>query len=184
MAMFLERGFEHTTIRDVAAASGMTRRTVYARYADKRELFRATLEHVVSQMIVPPAALRAIDTTDLRAALLAVARLRIDTTLTPAGMRLQRFLHTESFRFPDLVSAAYSRITGPTIEFVAGLLNFHNGKGTTEVADPVRAAAALMNMVVGVPVRMVLLGVDVGPEEIDERIQFSVDLFMKGVCRR
>jgi AcrR family transcriptional regulator len=116
--------------------------------------------------------------------LIAVARLRIDSTLTPTGLRLQRFLHTESYRFPDLVNAAYSRITGPTIEFIVELLQRHNAEGTTDVADPVRAAAALMNMVVGVPVRMVLLGLETTDAEIEHRIQFSVDLFLNGVCRR
>lgn len=184
MEMFLERGFEHTTIRDVAAATNMTRRTVYARYADKRELFRAILEHAVREMIIPPKALAGIDGADLRQALIAVARLRIASTLTPAGLRLQRFLHTESYRFPDLISATYSRITGPTIAFIAELLERHNREGATDVADPTRAAATLMNMVVGVPVRMVLLGVEVGAEDIEDRIQFSVDLFLNGACRR
>lgn len=184
MEMFLERGFEHTTIRDVAAATGMTRRTVYARYADKRELFRATLEFATVGMTIAPQALEAIDRDNLEEALVAAARLRIANTLTPAGLKLQRFLHTESYRFPELVDEVYARITGPTITFVANLLRHHNACGTTTIADPLRAAIALMNMVVGVPVRMVLLGMQLGNEEIEERIRFSVELFLYGVCRR
>ena len=184
MEMFLERGFEHTTIRDVAAATGVTRRTVYARYADKRELFRATLEFVAADMTISPEALAAIDRDNLEEALIAAARLRIASTLTPAGLQLQRFLHTESYRFPELVNEVYGRITGPTIAFVADLLRHHNACGTTTIADPQRAALALMNMVVGVPVRMVLLGMQLGSEEIEDRIRFSVELFLYGVCKR
>lgn len=184
MEMFLERGFEHTTIRDVAAATGVTRRTVYARYADKRELFRATLEFLTAGMTISPEALAAIDRDNLEEALVAAARLRIASTLTPAGLQLQRFLHTESYRFPELVNEVYGRITGPTIAFAANLLHHHNACGTTTIADPQRAAVALMNMVVGVPVRMLLLGLQLGPEEIEDRIRFSVELFLYGVCKR
>lgn len=184
MEMFLERGFDHTTIRDVAAAIGMTRKTVYARYADKRELFRATLEYASAAMLVPAEALAAIDRSNLEEALIAAARLRLASTLTPAGLQLQRFLHAESYRFPELINEVYSRITGPTITFVTDLLRYHNSLGTTDADEPQRAAIALMNMVVGVPVRMVLLGVQLGPDEIEERIQFSVRLFLRGVCTR
>lgn len=184
LEMFVERGFENTTIRDIAADVGMTRRTVYARYSDKRELFKATVEHAVKQIIVPVEVLPAAEEDDLEACLIAVARLRIANVMTPTGLRFQRFLNTESYRFPEIVNAAYGRITHPVIEYVAELLRRHNALGTTDVEDPRMAAAALMNMVVGVPVRMVLMGIALGPEQIEERIRFSVRLFLKGVERR
>jgi TetR/AcrR family transcriptional regulator, mexJK operon transcriptional repressor len=184
LEIFLERGFENATIRDIAAAIGMTRKSVYARYSDKRELFRAMLEHVAAEMEVATDALARIDRENLEEALIAAARLRIAATLTPTGLKLQRFLHTESYRFPELINPLYSRITGPTVQFVAELLRHHNLLGNTVATDPHRAAIALMNMVVGVPVRMILLGIALSPEEIEERIQFSVGLFINGVSRR
>ncbi|HTH28151.1 MAG TPA: TetR/AcrR family transcriptional regulator [Sphingobium sp.] len=184
MEMFLERGFEHATIRDIAAEVGMTRRTVYARYPDKRALFKAIVEHAVQQVMLPVEALHALDGKDLEETLTQVARLRIANVMTPVGLRLQRILHTESYQFPEVVNSAYSRITRPAIEFIADLLRRNNAAGVTDVEEPERAASALMNMVVGVPVRMVLLGNFLGPEEIEDRIRFSVRLFMRGVCRR
>lgn len=184
MEMFLERGFEHATIRDIAAEVGMTRRTVYARYPDKRALFTAIVEHAVQQVMLPVEALHALDGKDLEETLTQVARLRIANVMTPVGLRLQRILHTESYQFPEVVNAAYSRITRPAIDFIADLLRRNNAAGVTDVEEPERAASALMNMVVGVPVRMVLLGNFLGPEDIEDRIRFSVRLFMRGVCRR
>jgi AcrR family transcriptional regulator len=184
LEMFVERGFEHTTIRDIAAEASMTRRTVYARYPDKQALFKAVVDHAVQQAVVPVDALETLDPNDLETALVEVARLRIANVMTPTGLRFQRFLHTESYRFPEVVNAAYSRITNPVIEYVTALLAKHNTLGTTEIDDPAMAAATLMNMVVGVPVRMVLLGVALGPEQIEERIRFSVRLFLKGILRR
>jgi AcrR family transcriptional regulator len=184
LEMFVDRGFDHTTIRDIAADAGMTRRTVYARYADKQELFKAVVEHAVQQAIVPVEALETLDPDDLETALIEVARLRIANVMTPTGLRFQRFLHTESYRFPEVVNAAYSRITHPVIEYVEAVLARHNEMGTTDIENPRMAAFTLMNMVVGTPVRMVLLGVALGPEQIEERIRFSVRLFLTGILRR
>ena len=41
--LFLENGFERTSIDAITAAAGMAKRTVYARYGDKETLFKAAL---------------------------------------------------------------------------------------------------------------------------------------------
>ncbi|GAA2751049.1 TetR/AcrR family transcriptional regulator [Amnibacterium kyonggiense] len=38
IALFLERGYEETTVQDIAAAAGLTERTFFRHYADKREV--------------------------------------------------------------------------------------------------------------------------------------------------
>ena len=39
LKMFLERGFELTTMEGIAAGTGVTKRTIYRRYPDKKALF-------------------------------------------------------------------------------------------------------------------------------------------------
>ena len=41
--LFMERGFDGTSIDAVAEAAGISKPTVYARYHDKRDLFAAVL---------------------------------------------------------------------------------------------------------------------------------------------
>lgn len=41
--LFMERGFDGTSIDAVAEAAGISKPTVYARYDDKRDLFAAVL---------------------------------------------------------------------------------------------------------------------------------------------
>jgi len=38
IALFLERGYEETTVHDIAAAAGLTERTFFRHFADKREV--------------------------------------------------------------------------------------------------------------------------------------------------
>src|SRR5258708_13920400 len=50
---FLEHGFQLTTIEMIAARINMTKRTVYARYADKASLFRGAVQLAIAPQIVP-----------------------------------------------------------------------------------------------------------------------------------
>src|ERR687889_296978 len=51
--LFLERGFEGTTIEAIVDSVGMARRTVYARYGDKITLFKAALQRAIDDWMVP-----------------------------------------------------------------------------------------------------------------------------------
>src|ERR1700733_2088209 len=75
--LFLEKGFERTTIDAITASAGMAKRTVYARYGDKATLFKAALQRAIDDWIVPVEQLQAAETDDLEETLLAVARILI-----------------------------------------------------------------------------------------------------------
>src|SRR5712675_499968 len=51
--MFMERGFEGTSIDAVAEAAGVSKPTVYARYRDKRDLFTAVLRGRIQSWLAP-----------------------------------------------------------------------------------------------------------------------------------
>lgn len=179
--MFLEHGFENTTITDIAASIGMTRRTVYARFNDKRELFLATLENGAERMTPSTEELDAVETSNLRRALHQFVKLRADKMLTPMGIQMQRFIYAESPRFPDLVRSVYNRIAAPTTERVAALLADGDARGDIKVDDPVWAARSLMGIAIGSQITNALVtGFDtIG--DVDSHIQRSLDLFLDGI---
>ncbi len=182
--MFLEHGFELTTMEAVAASVGMTKRTVYARYPDKAALFLASVQRAIERSIVPRETLEAIDGDDLEAALIALARLRVGNVMTPEGLRLQRILNTESYRFPAIFSMAYDQATRPVIDFLADLLRRHDAAGTIRLDRPDMAANVFMSMAVSGPVRIIVSGNPVDPAQIEDRIAFSVRLFLDGLRPR
>lgn len=179
--MFLDKGYEQTTIEAVAAAVSMTKRTVYARYADKAALFHAAVQQAIERWIVPDASLRALETDDLETTLTAVARMRVAHVMTPEGLKLQRIINTESYRFPDIFTTAYEQGTKPVIAFLADLLRRHAASGAIGVERPEMAANVFLSMVVGGPVRIIVSGNTIDPEAIEDRIVFSVRLFLDGV---
>src|SRR5262245_28968785 len=68
--LFLEQGFERTSIDAITSAAGMAKRTVYLRYGDKESLFRAALERAIEDWIVPIERLRAAERDDFEETLL------------------------------------------------------------------------------------------------------------------
>ncbi len=181
---FLEKGFEQATIEAIAQDVGMTKRTVYARYLDKVSLFRAAVNLAIERYLVTPERIAATDTGDIAQTLTNIARLRVDQVMTPNGLRLQRIINTESYRFPDIFNSAYELGALPTIRFLASVFERETRAGLLAIAKPEKAAVVFMSMVVSGPVRIIVSGNTLPDSEIDERIDFAVRLFLDGARPR
>jgi AcrR family transcriptional regulator len=184
LELFLESGFELVTIDAIAAAVGMTKRTVYARYQDKAALFKASVQRAIDRWLVPIEALHAVDSDDIEATLTAVARIRMANAISPAGLRLQRIINAESYRFPEIFTLAYEQGMRPTIEFLTEVLRRHSDAGTVKITKPEIAATSFLSMVVGGPTRAIVWGRPVDEPALEERLHFCVRLFLDGALRR
>lgn len=51
MALFAERGYARTTVEDIAARAGLTERTFFNHFSDKREVLFAGSEHFVNRVV-------------------------------------------------------------------------------------------------------------------------------------
>lgn len=182
--LFLEHGFEVATIEMIAGRVGMTKRTVYARYADKASLFLAAVQRAIERQIVSRPVLEGLDTGDLGETLEAIARLRIGQVMTPNGVRLQRIINTESYRFPAIFTANYEQSAKPVIDFVAGLLDRAIEAGAIAPTDTELAATAFMSMVVGGQVRTIVSGRTPSSDKIGRTVQFTVRLLLDGLRPR
>jgi AcrR family transcriptional regulator len=179
--LFLEKGFEQTTMEEIAIRVGMSKRTMYARYEDKARLFRAAVHRAVERYTVPRAEVEALATDDLRETLAAIARQRIANVATPVATKLQRILTAQSYRFPELFHAAFDEGAGPTISFLKDLFVRYSERGQIKVTEPRRAATAFLSLVVGGPARIIVAGNKIDGQEIEDHIRFTVVLFLRGV---
>ncbi len=184
LTLFLDNGFESTTIETIAAAVNMTKRTVYARYPDKAALFLATVRRAIERQTVPPEVLDALDTGDLTQTLEGVARLRIRQVMTPEGLALQRIINTESYRFPEIFTSNYLTSAKPVVDFVAAVLDRAIAAGSLAPTDSDQAARAFMSMAVGGQVRSIVAGLPPTPAQLDDRVRFTVGLLLDGLRPR
>lgn len=177
---FLDKGFDTATIEAIAADVNMTKRTVYARYPDKAALFRAAIRLGTERYAADRATIEATASETLEQTLINIAMLRIALVARPEGMKLQRLINTESYRFPDIFQTYYQIAALPTVQFLADRLEAETRAGRLAIENPLVAANVFMSMVVSGPVRLLLSGNEIPDEQVDERVRFAVKLFLKG----
>jgi AcrR family transcriptional regulator len=181
---FLDKGYDQTTIDGIAADVGMTKRTVYARYADKASLFRASVRRAVERYRLPPEALDAAVTNDLKQSLINIAMVRLQLITSPQGLKLQRIINVESYRFLDIFKATYELAGRQTVDFLAELFECETQAGRLAIDKPILAATVFISMVISGPARLVM-GDDPMPiEHLRERVAFCVNIFLEGTKPR
>ena len=173
--LFLERGFEGTTIEAIVDSVGMARRTVYARYGDKLTLFKAALQRAIDDWLVPEEQLRAAETEDFDETLLRDARLMVGSALSPSGMRLTRIAHAEVIRMPEIGIYLAERTERRALAYLVDLF-----RRRLAIASAEDAALAFMLLVVdGAFQAKVWHGAADG--ELDRQVAYRTTLFLNGV---
>lgn len=177
--LFLEQGFERTSIEAICARAGMAKRTVYARYGDKTTLFRAALQRAIEDWIVPIEHLRAAEADDLDASLLAIGQILLTNIMSPAGLRLLRLTNSESSRSPEIGAYNVEQGTEPTIAYLANLF-IRRLSGTIAPSDARAAAEGFLHLVTG-PAIDAAWGVRRDEAALARHIDGSVRLFLHGL---
>jgi AcrR family transcriptional regulator len=179
--LFLENGFERTTIDGITASVGMAKRTVYLRYGDKTGLFKASLQRAIEEWIVPVDRLRAVETDNVEETLLKIGQVLVANIMSPAGLRLMRITNAESGRMPEIGAFTYTQGTAPTVAYLTDLIRRRVRPGGIEVPDPEQAAIAFLYLVVGGPASMTAWGISLDEATIDKHTHYCVNLFLHGL---
>lgn len=177
--LFLERGFEGTTIEAIVDSIGMARRTVYARYGDKITLFKAALQRAIDDWVVPSERLEAVETDDLEETLLAVARLMVANARSPSGIRLARIANAEVFRMPEIGAYLWERTAEPSLAYLEDLLRrrLYPDDSASRLASD--GALAFLILVVEGAFQMTAWG-GISDEELDRQLVYRTRLFLDG----
>jgi AcrR family transcriptional regulator len=183
VATFVKHGYDGTSMDAIAKAAGITRRTLYARYPDKRAVFLDVIPWALTRTAERETT-QDVDDVDLRTALVAVGRAGLARAIDPDIVRLKRIAMTESARFPEFAVSAHSMTWSPRHRQVMELLRRHHEAGTIEVDDPELTAGHFIAVVEHLPARLADSGIYRSPEEEERHLQHAVDLFLRGVLRR
>ena len=162
--MFLRKGYAGTTMEEIAALAGLTKRTVYNNYADKDALFIQIVMEVITyaeefarglheEFTARVTAANLQPTLDDQGRRLALAIMR------PEVVALRRLLIGESREFPALGAKYFDRAPGQVLDALASGFDHLGQVGLLRVADARIAAAQFAYLVAGEPLdRAVLVG--------------------------
>jgi TetR/AcrR family transcriptional regulator, mexJK operon transcriptional repressor len=179
-AMFMKHGFDGTSIDAVAEAAGMSKRTVYARYQDKNELFAAVLRDLIDRWLVPINQFQS-GTSELEPMLMEIGRHLLSSALAPQAVSLHRTIIGEAERRPEFGRLANSEGRQPAIRAIAAALRRHEER--LRLKDLERAAEQFMSLVIDTSLRMAALGLGAKNPDIEARVRAAVDLFLNGARR-
>jgi TetR/AcrR family transcriptional regulator, mexJK operon transcriptional repressor len=185
--LFMERGFDATSVEAVAEAAGVGKPTVYARYRDKRDLFAAVLKDRIAAWLAPLAAAaeaqaRRTGPGDVETALHDLSRALLAHATTPGAVMLKRCLAAQAPHFPDLARLAHEEGWLRGVRAVATLLESFAARGQIAAPDPELAADLFLTLIVGRSSQVALYGIVPDPEGLERRRQAAVEVFLRGVA--
>ena len=182
VATFIEHGYDATTMEAIAQAAGITKRTLYARYPDKRAVFLD---------VIPWALTRSVSRDESRTGrgrfTQCAPRDRprcTEARVDPDTMRLHRIAMNVSVRFPEFAVSAETLGWSHRHRQVVELLRHHQEAGTIEVDDIELAAEHFLAMVEVFPARLADFGVYRSRKEQERHLKYAIDLFLRGVLPR
>jgi TetR/AcrR family transcriptional repressor of mexJK operon len=184
VATFLEHGYARATMEMIAEAAGITKRTLYARYADKRAVFLDVIPRALSRSVERDPAPAIGDHDDIEAALLAIGRGAVKRALDPDTVRLHRMAMNESPRFPEFAVSAETFGWSHRQRQVMDLLRRRQAVGDIEVDDIELAAEHFLALVEALPARLADFGVYRSRRQEEHHLKHAVNLFLRGILPR
>lgn len=179
--LFLDKGFDGTSIDAITVNAGMAKRTVYARYGDKTRLFKAALSRAIDEWIIPIERLRALEEEDFASTLIAIGDALVANVRSPSGLRLMRLTNAESVRMPEISAENVRLGTAPTIDYLTDLLA-RRANLDTDVAQ--QAGQAFINLIVAGPANSAAWGVELDLEAVRRQTRYGVRVFLNGIYSR
>jgi TetR/AcrR family transcriptional regulator, mexJK operon transcriptional repressor len=183
VSTFLENGYDRATMEMIAEAAGITKRTLYARYPDKRAVFLDVIPWALTRSVERDSTTD-IDGDDLEAALLAIGRGALKRALDPDIVRLHRIAMNESARFPEFAVSAETFGWSRRHRQVMELLRRHQATGDIDVDDVELAAEHFLALVEVLPARLADFGVYRSRRQEQRHLKHAVHLFLRGVLPR
>jgi TetR/AcrR family transcriptional repressor of mexJK operon len=190
--LFLRKGYAGTTMEEIAAAAGLTKRTVYNNYGGKEALFTQIVADVIAYAEEFARGLHEEFTVGITAANLRTEVDDLGRRLALGIVRaevvaLRRLLIGEAREFPALAEEYFDRAPGQVIEALASGFRHLGRVGLLRVTDARRAAAQFAYLVAGELLdRAMLVGKVPPKEQVIAGARAGIETFLAryGVARQ
>ncbi|MEQ9334361.1 TetR/AcrR family transcriptional regulator [Thalassobaculum sp.] len=146
--LFLEQGYEITSMDAIAAEANVSKRTVYSHFRSKELLFVEVMEGMCAQFGVGDR--EAIDPADApERYLCSVAKFLLSKVLDPRMHSVTRTIAAESASFPEMGQRFWAIGPGKLVQEVTEYLARQHEAGALSVPDPRLSAGMFQSMVAG-----------------------------------
>lgn len=180
--LFIEKGFEKTTLTDIIAQSGGSRATLYEHFGDKAGLFRAMMEENSANILKGLCAAHTGEGVTPEAGLTCFGLHLVRELLSERVVSVLRILIAEGGRIPDIADSFFRIGPDTAASRLADYLRHLSDDGVLRIDNPRDAAQAFLGMIAGNLVIRTLIMPDRLPrlEELDRYVRQAVVLFLNG----
>ena len=183
-AVFLSDGFDGASMNDIARVAGVSKGTLYVYFDSKERLFEALIREdrqLQAEQLVP-----AIEPRDAREFLGFYGRRLIELMTRPEMLAQVRLVLAATAKFPRIGQAFYEAGPCHGVRRLAARLSKLVEAGELEIADTELAAQQFAELCKAGLFNRALFCADVTtrPEEIGQRVDAAVEIFMRAYGRR
>lgn len=184
--LFMENGFDATSMDAVAEAAGVGKPTLYHRYKDKKDLFEAVVTARINEWLAPLAEIAesqssGVESGDLAEILDRLSRAMLRHAFRPGAAALQRVITAQKAQFPELAQFAYKQGMLRGVEAIASILRAFAARDHLDIPDERLAAEFFLNLILGPWSRAALYGVEFDPDGLERRRLAAIRLFLRGI---
>lgn len=178
ISLFLSKGYDQTTLEQVAKAAGISSATVYKHFPTKAELFGGIMSRLWENEPEQLPSMPACGTPEQ--GLVTIGRSYADLLCRSQTADLFRVVIAEAPRFPELGQELYERGKKPYLERLKVYLEQETATGALRIDDIDLATRQFLGMINDVVFWPRLLIVDFNPTapEIDRIVTEAVTTFI------
>jgi TetR/AcrR family transcriptional regulator, mexJK operon transcriptional repressor len=177
--LFLERGFEATSVDGVAQTAGVAKVTVYSHFPNKQALFAEAIRDKCDTMLditeFGPGA-----GANVHERLEHLARQFYALVSDPDAMAMHKLVASEGARVPEVAEVFFENAIQSTCKKVASVLAQEVAQGTLVIDDLNGAAGQFLALVKGMPMlRSELNMPPLNDDQFTEHVKSAVTMFIR-----
>lgn len=182
--VFFDAGFARTSIDDVLAKVGGSKRTIYSYFGNKEALFAAIVTEISAE-VMGPLGENEVHHQDLETTLYEVGLHYLNVVMSPVALRLYRAIVAEGARFPDLAKIFFESGPGRASARLASVLDEMRGPWGIHIEDAERAAEQFFGMIRDDLHLKVVLGLREPPDAVESQaaVRQAAAVFSRGSTR-
>lgn len=178
--LFLELGFDGTSMDGVAKRAGVSKQTVYSHFSSKEQLFGDAV-HAAIASYYPERALASVENHTLEADLRAVCYRLATLLMSDRAIAMFRLLVTAAAKGPELGEIFWRSGPADIQRQLAAFLKAWTDKGALNIDDPEKAGQQLVALFKEPAHFKISIGIQpmLTTEEIDACVDEAVASFLK-----
>ena len=185
--VFLEKGYDGTSMDDVATLAAVSKPTVYKHFADKEQLFAEIIRTTANQVddLIRLVAETLVDPGDVENGLTELARRFINALMQPQMLRLRRLVIANADRFPDVGRIWYELGFERVLATLASCFQRLAQHQLLRLDDPVLAANHFVGLLLWIPLNKAMFSGEhhASKAELERYARAAAHAFLGGYGR-